>query len=391
MKNLNISFIWIFIFVAGFFTPAQAGVRADTTRFDRFVRDFEKEFRDARSDFATSIFRKRSELSEVNEEIKHFAARSDYKKLVFALERKMRLQEELAAEEQAQGLQLAKLRYKKGLELTRLLYEKILGLDHHFSSLQAFHNVFSMTNPNAYPGFQQTKSLMEQKLNKKNAFSLPNLLQSNAYISAAYSLMTAFLGDGSPSEKEKNMDNISCILDFTLQMSTDLNTIYYETEFLKAGNNELKNEIATLFTEYARVIGYETQLDRCRKTDDWDRLYDMLDAFIRDLETKSAKKDPIYDQMVFKQHVNLEFSVDRFLQFLDKYNGFIAQGEKYYQKFMVIMNNYENQEICAKEIPYQFSSLKKDIELSISKFNEAYDIAELRGSKLKDLLYGIGD
>ena len=45
----------------------------------------------------------------------------------------------------------------------------------------------------------------------------------------------------------------------------------------------------------------------------------------------------------------------------------------------------------AGQLPRQFSTLKQDIKYSIQKFNEAYNIAELNGSKLKDLLYGIED
>jgi len=34
-------------------------------------------------------------------------------------------------------------------------------------------------------------------------------------------------------EKEKELANVDCILDFTLRMQNDLNTIYFETAFLQ--------------------------------------------------------------------------------------------------------------------------------------------------------------
>ena len=79
------------------------------------------------------------------------------------------------------------------------------------------------------------------------------------------------------------------------------------------------------------------------------------------------------------------------LDFLEKYNNFIGQGEKYYQKFEVIVSNYQNETACAGQLPQQYATLKQDIKFSIEKFREAYNIAELTGSKLKDLLYGTSD
>ncbi|MCB0644516.1 MAG: hypothetical protein KDC44_22885, partial [Phaeodactylibacter sp.] len=84
----------------------------------------------------------------------------------------------------------------------------------------------------------------------------------------------------------------------------------------------------------------------------------------------------------------LEFAVDRLLSFINQYNAFISNGEKYYQKFLIIVSNYPNEEVCNGKLPENFKDLKTDIEYSINKFNEAYDIAALKGSKLKDLLYG---
>jgi len=94
------------------------------------------------------------------------------------------------------------------------------------------------------------------------------------------------------------------------------------------------------------------------------------------------------DKGVYKKQVNLEFAVDRLLDYINKYSTFVAQGEKYYQKFKSIIDNYENKVSCADKLPRQFEDLKKDIDISIEKFNNSYNLTELKGSKLKDLLYG---
>ena len=115
----------------------------------------------------------------------------------------------------------------------------------------------------------------------------------------------------------------------------------------------------------------------------------MLDIYVENLEEELA--DPANNYIAYKKKVDLEFSIDRLLQFMNKYNVFISSGEKYYQKFKTILNNYANDSVCESQLPHQFSDLKEDIDHSIIKFNEAYNISELRGSKLKDLMYGLTD
>jgi len=361
----------------------------DTLELKTQVLLFENEVNEINRGFDQQINELKTELLLTNQEIKKAKIKGDYEALLFALEKKISLKDEIESSEAEKGLKLAQLRYKKGLNLIKLLYEKVLGLDHHFSSLQTFNNVFQLTNPNNYPEFKRSQEDISKKLKKKNSFKFPNILQANSYLSAAFTLFSVFSNDDSSKEKEADLDNLSCIMDFTIKMNNELNTIYYETEFLKNGNDALKKQVSTLFEEYVKVIDYKSSIDKCRRTDDWEVVYESLENFVRDLEEKKKKNDPLYDQMIFKGHVDLEFSVDRFLAFLEKYNDFIAQGGKYYEKFRIIINNYDNEEVCVRQLPHQFSGLKKDIDISISKFNEAYNIAELRGSKLKDLLYGL--
>lgn len=151
----------------------------------------------------------------------------------------------------------------------------------------------------------------------------------------------------------------------------------------------MKAECIELFKDYAKVVGYHTSLLECRKEDDWETMYEKLNQYLNTMKETSLQPDG--SKKVYQQQVNLEFSIDRLLQFMDNYSAFISQGGKYYQKFQTILNNYANEDICQSKLPRQFGDLKKDIELSILKFNEAYNISELQGSKLKDLMYGVQD
>lgn len=305
------------------------------------------------------------------------------------LEEKIRLQEMLRQVEDDIYVELLRVRYLKGLDLIKLLYEKVLSLDHHFATMQTLQHVSSLSNPNNYPAFQENQKLLADRLKKKSGVTMPALLQSNPFVSTTFSLVAALLGDGEPKQKEKDLEEISCILDFTLRMSHDLNTIYYETEYLKQGNESLKEDIMTLFADYTKPIGYYVALDKCRKNDDWEAVTDALEKTLKEVE--DGNRDPNLTKTAMKHRNNLEFSIDRLLDFMDKYTAFVTQGEKYYHKFLVIVDNYANAETCATKMPQQFADLKKDIKISIEKFNTSYKLSELKGSKLKDLLYGVPD
>lgn len=311
------------------------------------------------------------------------------KEYIRLLNDKVNLLQAMEQKEDFLGVELTKIRYQKGLDLIRLIYEKVLGLDHHFTSIQTYQNITSLSNPNSYPEFQKSKSILEKRLKRENALKLPIVLETNPYLSPAFSLITSMLGAGSTTERESELEEISCILDFTARMNSELATIFYETTFLKENNNSLKQECIDLFQEYVGVIDYHTPLDICRREDDWEKVEETLDSYMKTLEAEIAK-DPRSTRAI-KQQINLEFAVDRLVSFIDKYNSFIEQGSKYYQKFEVIVSNYPNEENCKSKLPVEFDSLKRDIRYSIDRFNEAYNIAALKGSKLKDLLYGFSE
>jgi hypothetical protein len=92
-----------------------------------------------------------------------------------------------------------------------------------------------------------------------------------------------------------------------------------------------------------------------------------------------------------KMQINLEFPIDRLLQFITQYNAFIDQGSKFYEKFGIMLNSYENEQQCATKIPLEYNKLKENISISIEKFNTAYKPVEINGSKMKEILYGINE
>lgn len=305
------------------------------------------------------------------------------------LENSYNLKKEIESIEILTDLEITRLRYTKGIELIKMIYEKILGLDHHFTSLRTFQNISDLTNPNSFPEFIKARDKITKQLDEKKTPALPKIFESNPFVSLTVSLASSLFGGGDKNEKENNLEEISCILDFSVKMHADLNIIYYETEFLKESNLTLKEDATKLFKDYTQIIEYHTSLSECRENDDWDSLFDKLDNTIEYLR-KDLKTESEYKKMkIIKSINNLEFSIDRLLNFMDRYIDFIVEGEQYYTKFEIILNNYKNESECISSIPHQYSDLKRDVKNSIMKFTEAYSISEIKGSKLRDLLYGI--
>ena len=316
---------------------------------------------------------------------------------------KIQLEETLDALQEDHELKLLKVRYRKSIEIIKMLYEKVLSMDHHLSSLKAQQGLSNLSNPHNYPEFKEAKGMMEDRMKKKFNFQMPTLFQTNPFLSAAVSIVGLAVGGGEDKEKKENIDKIVCVLDFTVRMHNDLNVIYYETGYLRDANLTLKKECEALFSDCARQVGYTIPLISCRDGDDWERLYTMLDAYVAKAlgETNTTATTPggypppnngmppaPDPRLLARATTNLQFSIDRVGTFIDKYSNFVSQGGEYYKKFSKIASSYENEKACSSVLPDQFKQLKSDIDETLDKFNSAYKMPEVQGSKLKDMLYG---
>lgn len=279
---------------------------------------------------------------------------------------------------------ISKIRYIKGLQIIKILYEKVLSLDHHFASVRTFSEISKMSNPNQYPEFEKVKQLVKDKREKKQGFDLTSVLGTNTFVSVINTFSNMMVSGLSKEEKEAELSKIECILDFTLRMQSDLNTIYFETAYLQASNNSIKSDVETLFKDYTKSINYIVSLSDCRNNDDWDKVSSQLDAYIVAMDkAEGVQKNKLL--------INLEFPIDRLIQFITQYNNFINEGEKFYQKFSIILNSYENEKQCESKLPLEYKRLKTDIDIAIEKFNVAYRPVEINGTKMKEILYGINE
>ncbi len=279
---------------------------------------------------------------------------------------------------------ISKIRYLKGLQIIKILYEKVLGLDHHFASVRTFNEISKIANPNQYPEYNKLKDLVAAKKDKKSAFELTSLLAGNPIASVMQTFSGMLSSSLSKEEKEKELAKVECILDFTLRMQNDLNTIYFETAFLQNNNEKVKQDIEVLFKEYTKPMGYSASLESCRTNDDWENLTQKMEDYL-------AKMKQTNGSVQYKMQVNMDFPIDRLLLFISQYNNFIDQGGKFYEKFSIILNSYENETQCESKLPLEYKKLKADINVAIEKFNVAYKPVEINGTKMKEILYGLNE
>ena len=129
-------------------------------------------------------------------------------------------------------------------------------------------------------------------------------------------------------------------------------------------------------------------MTECRNLDDWDKVYEQLDTLIVNLDGMIGTSTQLDRKQFIQKLNNLEFSIDRLLAFVDNYEDFIKQAEHYYQKFQTILSSYQNKETCFDSLPKEYHTLDLKIQTSIDKFKDTYNVKELQGSKLRDLLYG---
>lgn len=304
--------------------------------------------------------------------------------------RKDRLKEKVQALRFKETSEISKIRYLKGLQIIQILYEKTLSLDHHFSSVATLNEINKISNPNSYPEFISAKDSFRNSADKKMGFDLTSILGNNIYASIVHSVVSLFTNtSASKAEKQGKLKNVECILDFTLRMHTDLNTIYFETAFLQKSNGNVMSELEQLFVDYTKPISYKKTLEVCRNTDDWSEVRSSLSNYLTDLD-KVLNEENQYRKAQTMQ-INLEFPIDRLLQFITQYNAFINQGGEFYEKFLIMLNSYENETACAQKIPSEYTALKKGVEVAVEKFNTAYKPIEINGSKLKEVLYGINE
>jgi hypothetical protein len=376
MKNLKYLLILSLLF-ANFTSFASS----EDNNPNDVVAELIKEIKIINHKYELLIDDKHYQLQQINKALKE--AISTEQKVDLLIE-KDQIKEDIIELIKENSGEASKIRYLKGLQIIKILYEKVLSLDHHFASVRTLNEINKISNPNQYPEYEKLKDLVSSKKDKKAGFDLTSVLGTNTIVSVVQTFTNMLGSSMSKEEKEKEMANVDCILDFTLRMQNDLNTIYFETAFLQTSNAKMKSDIELLFKDYTKPIGYLATLESCRSSDDWETVTLKMEEYLGKLKTTTGTTQ-------YKMQVNLEFPIDRLLQFITQYNNFIDQGGKFYEKFKIILNSYENEKQCETKLPMEYKKLKADIDVAIDKFNIAYKPVEVNGSKMKEILYGLNE
>lgn len=379
MKKIQYPFVFLLFFLMH---QMQANV----------VYDAKKDPNEIVAEMTTAIRRVQKEHDSKNELLNRqltvlnnrLAAESNRDRKLDFLIQKDEIKEQMRFLQLETNSEISKIRYLKGLQVIKTLYEKVLSLDHHFASVRTLNEINKISNPNQYPEYSKLKEVVNAKKDKKTSLDLTSVLGANTIVSVVQTFTNMIASSLTKEEKEKELANVDCILDFTLRMQNDLNTIYFETAFLQTSNEKIKQEIELLFKDYTKPIGYVATLENCRTNDDWETITQKMEDYLTKMKTTTGTSQ-------YKMQVNMEFPIDRLLQFITQYNNFIDQGGKFYEKFKIILNSYENAKQCETKLPLEYKKLKADIDVAINKFNVAYKPVEVNGTKMKEILYGLNE
>ncbi|HEX8268802.1 MAG TPA: hypothetical protein VF581_02825 [Flavobacterium sp.] len=374
--------IRIILITSLLFCSAFSKVMANTeTEPDAVIEQMIREIHVVRAKYDVLLDEKDVAMKKLNTALQNAYS---FEQKVELLVSKDLLSEEIKVLQSDSNTEICKIRYLKGLQIIKILYEKVLSLDHHFASVRTLSEINKMSNPNQYPEYNKLKEILAAKRDKKFAVDLTSMLGSNTVVSVVQTLTNMVGSTLTKEEKESEIKNVECVLDFTLRMQNDLNTIYFETAFLQSSNSKIKEDLELLFRDYTKPIGYASTLEACRTSDDWETINSKMDEYLIKIKASSGTTQ-------YKMQVNVEFPIDRLLQFITQYNNFIDQGGKFYEKFKIILNSYENGKQCETKLPGEYAKLKSDIDVAIQKFNIAYKPVEVNGTKMKEILYGLNE
>src|SRR5690606_38484501 len=220
---------------------------------DVIVEQMITEIEHTRSRYDVLVYEKQHRITYINQKLRENIAIEEKVELLIL---KDELKEKIRLLKEDEVKDLSKIRYLKGVQIIKTLYEKVLSLDHHFASVRTFSEINKMANPNQYPEFEKVKELVKSKKDKKQGFDLTSVLGTNTIVSVVNTFSNMLVSGLTKEEKETELKNIECIIDFTLRMQGDLNTIYFETAYLQKSNEKIKEDIEQLFKDYTSPIGF---------------------------------------------------------------------------------------------------------------------------------------
>ncbi len=286
-------------------------------------------------------------------------------------------------------IMLSVRRYRKGLELIRWLYEKALSLEYHFSSLQLNERVDALANPMNFKAFRKSLAELENLTGEREKMlELPEVLLQNSDSGTLYLLMMAMQGKGKQKERQQVLDEVACLLRFLMEMQTDLKSVYYENHLLYLRTTELRQRCERLFEDYTKVVGYQHSLPECRTRDDWDTIEELIKAVAKIILEGELEENSDLRDVAYQHHINLEFAVDRLLDYLNFYDAVLNDGRHMYRESELVLQHLTKVENCTSSVPEELLELGEDISIAVERFDKAYETVELKGSRLKDLLYG---
>jgi hypothetical protein len=328
----------------------------------------------------TKFDTKQSELLEdigkLNSDLKTLNT-NQFSKRIKVLEKKQNIIDSLKVNEQNKEVLVYETKYKAGVLIIKDIIESLKALKSQYVAVKFNTSYQELTNPNKYAEYSQNLDFLKKKLVKKG-LTLPDLNLGNSVLNSVYAITRGIVSG--QKDKDENISQLYCILDFTSSASQELTIIKYDLKYLEFAIDKMLEDYENLFKSYTTLVGYKNDFTTY-KTDQNENLEEKIKEYFESIGSiEISKKDKLIKSTKFELKQVIDAHV--------KYENFITQNTAYYEKFELIINNINpncsNAQINLA-IKDKYDIVKNNLATAKQSFKDAFSNT-IKRSYLKDLI-----
>jgi len=316
------------------------------------------------------------DIEKLNTDLKSLNA-NQFGKRVGVLEKKQSILDSLKVNEQNKEVLVYETKYKAGVLIIKDIIESLKALKSQYEAVKFNNSYQELTNPNKYTKYNQNLNFLKKKLVKKG-LTLPELNLGNSVLNSVYAITRGIVS--CQKDKDENIQQLYCILDFTSSASQELTIVKYDLKYLEFSIDKMLLNYENLFQSYTSLVGYQNDFETY-KTDPNENLQEKIKEYFESIgKIEISKKDKLIKSTKFELKQVIDAHVN--------YENFIAQNTAYYEKFELIINGINPS--CSNAqvnlaIKSKYDVVKDNLATAKQSFKNAFSNT-IKQSYLRDLI-----
>lgn len=316
------------------------------------------------------------DIEKLNTDLKSLNT-NQFSKRISVLESKQAILDSLKINEQNKEVLVYETKYKAGVLIIKDIIESLKALKSQYEAVKFNNSYQELTNPNKYAEYNQNLEFLKKKLVKKG-LTLPDLNLGNSILNSVYAITRGIVSD--QKDKDKNIEQLYCILDFTSSASQELTIIKYDLKYLEFSIDKMLLDYENLFKSYTSLVGYQNDF-ATYKNDPNENLQEKIKEYFENIRSiEISKKDKLIKSTKFELKQVIDAHVN--------YENFIAQNTAYYEKFELIINGISP--TCSDanvnlSIKNKYEVVKNNLATAKQSFKDAFSNT-IKQSYLRDLI-----